>query len=144
MVVVVVVSGPVQEERLRDAFRPFGVITDLTVARERDTQRSRGFGFVEYQDKRDAEAAMDRVGKRPTTPRAADTDEEQPVEASKEAAANDQWAIAVDEAGNKYYYNQGTNETRWDPPPGWQAAGSWSVGPREAAQLSGDGAEMAC
>ena len=60
VVVVVVVSGPVQEERLRDAFRPFGVITDLTVARERDTQRSRGFGFVEYQDKRDAEAAMDR------------------------------------------------------------------------------------
>ena len=43
------------EAELRSLFEPFGKIESATLVTDRDTGRSRGFGFVEMTD--DAEAA---------------------------------------------------------------------------------------
>ena len=39
---------------LRQAFSPFGSVTSASVVADRDTGRSRGFGFVEMDDGGDA------------------------------------------------------------------------------------------
>lgn len=47
---------------LRSAFEAFGEVTEAKVIKDRDTGRSRGFGFVtfaESQDAEDAQSSMD-------------------------------------------------------------------------------------
>jgi cold-inducible RNA-binding protein len=44
---------------LQDAFGPFGDVTSANVAMERDTGRSRGFGFVEMATPAQAQAAIE-------------------------------------------------------------------------------------
>lgn len=46
------------DDTLRDAFQPFGLIQDSIVMRDRDTGRSRGFGFVTYQSPQEVENAI--------------------------------------------------------------------------------------
>jgi heterogeneous nuclear ribonucleoprotein A1/A3 len=43
---------------LMDAFSPFGVVTDAKVITDRDTGRSRGFGFVTFESDEAATKAM--------------------------------------------------------------------------------------
>ncbi|KAJ2509901.1 hypothetical protein H4217_008118, partial [Coemansia sp. RSA 1939] len=45
---------------LRTAFESFGRIKDIYVPLDYYTKVSRGFGYVEYYDRADAEAAYDR------------------------------------------------------------------------------------
>ncbi|KAF8430324.1 hypothetical protein EV426DRAFT_13802 [Tirmania nivea] len=45
--------------RLKDAFAEFGTVVEAIVVKDRDTGRSRGFGFVTFSNKDDATAAMD-------------------------------------------------------------------------------------
>jgi cold-inducible RNA-binding protein len=47
----------VDDQKLRDHFEPFGQILSAEVIRDRETQRSRGFGFVEFSDPDAAKAA---------------------------------------------------------------------------------------
>ena len=47
-----------EDEGLRNAFTPFGTVNDATVITDRDSGRSRGFGFVEIADDASAEAAI--------------------------------------------------------------------------------------
>ena len=44
-------------DTLRAAFEPFGEITDAVVITDRDTGRSRGFGFVTYSTPEEADTA---------------------------------------------------------------------------------------
>lgn len=46
------------EEALRDLFTPFGNVTSAKVINDRDTGKSRGFGFVEMEVVAEAQAAM--------------------------------------------------------------------------------------
>lgn len=46
------------DEGLRAAFERFGEVTEATVITERDTGRSRGFGFVTFADAAAADEAM--------------------------------------------------------------------------------------
>ncbi|MFP4303065.1 MAG: RNA recognition motif domain-containing protein [Alkalispirochaetaceae bacterium] len=46
-----------QEEDLRSLFAQYGDIASLNIVMDRDTGRSRGFGFVEYADDEAAKAA---------------------------------------------------------------------------------------
>ena len=46
------------EAELREAFDQFGTITYAKVVMDRDTGRSRGFGFVEYSSDAEAQAAI--------------------------------------------------------------------------------------
>ncbi len=48
----------VAEGDLQDLFSQAGDIQDVTVIKDRDTQRSRGFGFVEFVNQADAEKAI--------------------------------------------------------------------------------------
>ena len=43
---------------LREAFERFGQVTEANVVLDRETQRSRGFGFVEMPNAQEAEAAI--------------------------------------------------------------------------------------
>ncbi|KAL4922908.1 hypothetical protein BDW62DRAFT_4864 [Aspergillus aurantiobrunneus] len=49
------------DDGLRNAFSPFGQIIDVIVMRDRDTQRSRGFGFVTFGSPEEAEAATNAL-----------------------------------------------------------------------------------
>ncbi|EKU22860.1 glycine-rich rna-binding protein 4 [Nannochloropsis gaditana CCMP526] len=46
---------------LREAFEPFGRIVFSTVIENRETGQSRGFGFVVYEQKHEADAAISRM-----------------------------------------------------------------------------------
>ena len=46
------------EEALRDLFTPFGNVTSAKVINDRESGRSRGFGFVEMESENDATAAI--------------------------------------------------------------------------------------
>jgi RNA recognition motif-containing protein len=46
------------DEGLREAFAPFGEIAEAVVVSDRDTGRSRGFGFVTFEDDEAAEQAV--------------------------------------------------------------------------------------
>ncbi len=48
----------VAEGDLQDLFSQAGDIQDVAVIKDRDTQRSRGFGFVEFVNQADAEKAI--------------------------------------------------------------------------------------
>ncbi|MDJ0841239.1 MAG: RNA-binding protein [Acidobacteriota bacterium] len=49
------------EEDLRDAFSRFGQIDECRIITDRDTGRSRGFGFITYADPDSAQAAMNEM-----------------------------------------------------------------------------------
>lgn len=46
------------EQELRDAFEAFGKVTRATVIMDRETGRSKGFGFVEMANNAEAEEAI--------------------------------------------------------------------------------------
>lgn len=49
------------EEGLRQAFEEFGTVADARVITDRDTGRSRGFGFVTFEDEEAADAAIQQM-----------------------------------------------------------------------------------
>ena len=50
-----------EEEGLRAAFAEYGTVTDARIVIDRDTGRSRGFGFVEMDDDAAAESAIENM-----------------------------------------------------------------------------------
>lgn len=51
----------VNESHLHAAFIPFGDIKDVNIPLDHANGKHRGFGFVEYEEKDDAQAAMDNM-----------------------------------------------------------------------------------
>ncbi|PJB48864.1 MAG: RNA-binding protein [Deltaproteobacteria bacterium CG_4_9_14_3_um_filter_63_12] len=51
-------SWGTDNDALRTAFEAHGEVTDAVVISDRDTGRSRGFGFVTYADSNDAQKAI--------------------------------------------------------------------------------------
>jgi RNA recognition motif-containing protein len=54
-------SWDTTSESLRDAFAACGEVVEAKIVMNRDTGRSRGFGFVTYQDERDAARAIETL-----------------------------------------------------------------------------------
>ncbi|MBN1960286.1 MAG: RNA-binding protein [Deltaproteobacteria bacterium] len=52
------------EDELRQAFAQFGEISDLKIISERDTGRSRGFGFISFVNSNDANNAINEMNGR--------------------------------------------------------------------------------
>jgi RNA recognition motif-containing protein len=52
-------SPEVTEEDLQQAFEAFGQVTSVTVIKDKFSDISRGFGFVEMPTKAEAQAAID-------------------------------------------------------------------------------------
>ncbi|CAG2166315.1 unnamed protein product [Oppiella nova] len=51
-------SPEIETQQLRDAFSPFGEISDCRVVRDPQTLKSKGYGFVSFVKKQDAENAI--------------------------------------------------------------------------------------
>ncbi|KAJ5488336.1 hypothetical protein LT330_010549 [Penicillium expansum] len=54
-------SWNTDDNSLRQRFEEFGVVEDATVVKDRDTGRSRGFGFVRFSTDEEATAAMNAM-----------------------------------------------------------------------------------
>ena len=54
-------SWDTSEDSLRAAFERFGEIAEATVVLDRDTGRSRGFGFVNFENDDAAQKAMEEM-----------------------------------------------------------------------------------
>jgi len=54
-------SWDTTDQGLRQAFEAHGEVTEAKVILDRDTGRSRGFGFVTFTDSRDASAAKEAL-----------------------------------------------------------------------------------
>lgn len=54
-------SFTTEEEGLRTAFSKFGEVVDARIVTDRETGRSRGFGFVTYLSEADSETAMNKM-----------------------------------------------------------------------------------
>ena len=51
----------VDDDALRHHFEAYGTVLDAKVIYDRDTGRSRGFGFVTYEDEADADEAINAL-----------------------------------------------------------------------------------
>jgi RNA recognition motif-containing protein len=51
-------SYSMSEDELRDAFSAFGQVSSVKILMDRETGRSRGFGFVEMPNQGEAETAI--------------------------------------------------------------------------------------
>ena len=66
------------EDALRDVFAPFGEIDSVKLIIDRDTGRSRGFGFVEMPNKNEALSAMNELSQKEVDGRALVVNEARP------------------------------------------------------------------
>jgi cold-inducible RNA-binding protein len=71
----------VDDAALEDLFKDFGTISSAKVIIDRETNRSRGYGFVEFEDDNAAKAAIDKLNGSDVQGRAIVVNEARPQEA---------------------------------------------------------------
>lgn len=54
-------SYQMTDQDLEQVFSEFGAVNSAKIINDRETNRSKGFGFVEFADKADAEAAIENL-----------------------------------------------------------------------------------
>ena len=69
------------EEELREAFAAYGEVSSVKVLMDRETGRSRGFGFVEMPNQNEAETAVSEVNSKEVGGRPLRVNEARPREA---------------------------------------------------------------
>lgn len=55
------ISFKVREDALKDLFSPYGEVTSVRIIKDKETKRSRGFGFVEMANESEGEAAINAL-----------------------------------------------------------------------------------
>lgn len=55
------VAYRLSDEELREAFEAYGTVESARVIKDRETGRSKGFGFVEMPEEEEARAAIDAL-----------------------------------------------------------------------------------
>jgi len=73
-------SWGVDDAMLEEAFKPYGKIASATVVKDRDSGRSKGFGFVEFEDDTEGKAALDAMNGKELDGRAIAVSEARPRE----------------------------------------------------------------
>lgn len=73
-------SYGMSEDELRDAFGAFGQVSSVKILMDRETGRSRGFGFVEMPSASEAEAAISQLNGKDVGGRALRINEARPKE----------------------------------------------------------------
>ncbi len=74
-------SYSLSESELRDAFAAYGEVSSVKVLMDRETGRSRGFGFVEMPNQSEAEIAVAEVNGKEVGGRPLRVNEAKPREA---------------------------------------------------------------
>lgn len=75
-------SYETSEEGLREAFEQYGTVESATVVTDRDTGRTRGFGFVEMPDE-EAQQAIEALNEKELDGRALTVNEARPRRESR-------------------------------------------------------------
>jgi len=70
----------VRDQDLQDAFSQYGAVSSAKVMMDRDTGRSKGFGFVEMSNDAEAQAAINGLNGQPVAGRAVVVNEARPRE----------------------------------------------------------------
>lgn len=70
----------VRDEDLQQVFAPYGSIISAKVMMERDTGRSKGFGFVEMSSENEAQSAIHSMNSQPLGGRSLVVNEARPME----------------------------------------------------------------
>jgi RNA recognition motif-containing protein len=73
-------SYGMSESELRDAFAAFGEVSSVKILMDRETGRSRGFGFVEMPSQSEGEAAVSNLNGKDVGGRALRVNEARPRE----------------------------------------------------------------
>jgi RNA recognition motif-containing protein len=73
-------SYGMSEDELRDAFGAFGEVSSVKILMDRETGRSRGFGFVEMPNQSEGEAAIAQLNGKDVGGRALRINEARPRE----------------------------------------------------------------
>ena len=73
-------SYGMSEDELRDAFGAFGQVSSVKILMDRETGRSRGFGFVEMPNQSEAEKAIAQLNGKDVGGRALRINEARPRE----------------------------------------------------------------
>lgn len=73
-------SYGMSESELRDAFAQFGEVSSVKILMDRETGRSRGFGFVEMPNQGEGEAAISNLNGKDLAGRALRVNEARPRE----------------------------------------------------------------
>jgi len=73
-------SYGMSEDELRDAFGAFGQVSSVKILMDRETGRSRGFGFVEMPNQSEAEQAITQLNGKDVGGRALRINEARPRE----------------------------------------------------------------
>jgi RNA recognition motif-containing protein len=73
-------SYGMSEDELRNAFGAFGEVSSVKILMDRETGRSRGFGFVEMPNQSDAEKAIAQLNGKDVGGRALRINEARPRE----------------------------------------------------------------
>jgi RNA recognition motif-containing protein len=71
-------SYQVSDNTLQKAFEPYGVVETARVVMDRDSGRSKGFGFVEMPNKEEAQAAINGLNGKELEGRAITVNEARP------------------------------------------------------------------
>ena len=74
-------SYSISESELRDAFAAYGEVSSVRVLMDRETGRSRGFGFVEMPNQNEAETAVAEINGKEVGGRPLRVNEARPREA---------------------------------------------------------------
>jgi len=96
-------SFNVQDEDLRGFFTPFGEVTSAKVINDRETGRSKGFGFVEMADEAASKKAIAELNNATVDGRAIKVTEARPKE-DRPARSNNPFR-----SGNGGGYNNGNS-----------------------------------
>lgn len=70
----------IDDQGLEDLFKDFGTVTSAKVIIDRETNRSKGFGFVEFEDDTAAKAAIDQLNGSDVQGRSIVVNEARPLE----------------------------------------------------------------
>ncbi len=70
----------VTDDQLREIFEAVGVVTSAKVIVDRETNRSKGFGFVEMSSDEEAKAAIEKLSNKEVDGRAITVNEARPQE----------------------------------------------------------------
>lgn len=84
-------SFNVLEENLRDAFMKFGTVASCKVIVDRDTGRSKGFGFVEMDTAQEAQDAIANLDGQDLDGRNMKVNEAKPQEKRERSYGSNRW-----------------------------------------------------